>query len=197
MIKKLQPITIILTSILIIAGVLFLYNYKPFTSSDPPFLIGGDFELIDDKGNIINQEILKNKYTLVYFGFTYCTDICPITLDIIAETIESFPRKDQEKIEALFITLDPERDNPKVLNAYLSNYTPFVKGATGSNDQIQNTAKKFLVHYNKIDIPQSDNYDIGHSGYIYLMNKKGEYLKHFDYDITPSKLRKELKFFIK
>ena len=197
MFKKLQPITVILTSILIILAVLFLYNYKPFTSSDPPFLIGGDFELIDDKGNIINQEILKKSYTLVYFGFTYCTDICPITLDIIVETIESFPRRDQEKIKVLFITLDPERDNPNVLNAYLSNYTPFVKGATGSNDQIQNTANKFLVLYNKIDVPQSGNYDIGHSGYIYLMNKKGEYLKHFNYDISPSILRKELKLFIK
>ena len=156
---------------------------------------GGGFELIDHNGNRITDDFLKGSFTLVYFGFTYCTDICPITLDIIVEAIDSIPNKSKEKIKVLFVTLDPLRDDSETLSSYLLNYQPFVTGATGSPKEVKDAADKFLVIYEKIDLGNND-YSIGHSGYIYLMDKNGNYIDHFNYDISIKELYKKLNSII-
>ncbi len=167
---------------------------NPEIKIDEPF--SGKFDLIDQDGIKISEDFLKGNFTLVYFGFTYCTDICPITLDIIVEAIDALPKINQDKIKVLFVTLDPERDNPETLSSYLLNYQPYVTGATGSHAQIKNAADNFLVIYNKNTVDNQNDYSISHSGYIYLMDKNSRYVDHFNYDITVKELSQKLNSII-
>ena len=178
--------------IIVYSGSVFFKQKTNVTDSKP---FGGTFELIDHNGSRITDDFLKGNFTLVYFGFTYCTDICPITLDIIVEAIDSLPNKSKDKVKVLFVTLDPERDNSETLSSYLLNYQPYVTGATGSLKQVENAANKFLVTYEKINSEDND-YSIGHSGYIYLMDKEGQYINHFNYDISIKDLHKKLNSII-
>jgi len=192
----------VLLSIIALSVIIFFSTniYHSANTIDPekktnePF--SGKFNLIDQDGIKISEDFLKDNFTLVYFGFTYCTDICPITLDTIVEAIDALPKINQEKVKVLFVSLDPERDKPETLSSYLLNYQPYVTGATGSHAQIKNAADNFLVIYKKNTIDNKNDYLIGHSGYIYLMDKNGKYVDHFNYDITIEELSQKLNSII-
>lgn len=147
--------------------------------------IGGDFELIDQDGKIFNSNSLKGKLSLIYFGFTYCPDICPTSLQKITEVINSLD-KYGVNVTPVFITIDPRRDTPVVLKEYLKHFSPKFIGLTGSTEQIKETADKFKVYY-VVANHDSDksSYMIDHSSFVYLMDAEGKYLKHFYLD-SPS-----------
>lgn len=190
----------ILKIIIIIAsaiGVVSLYLLLSIESPKKPLAgqgemydndqvqIGGDFELIDQDGKIFNSNSLKGKLSLIYFGFTYCPDICPTSLQKITEVINSLD-KYGVNVTPVFITIDPRRDTPVVLKEYLKHFSPKFIGLTGSTEQIKETADKFKVYY-AVANPDSDksSYMIDHSSFVYLMDAEGKYLKHFYLD-SPS-----------
>ncbi|KJV91968.1 SCO family protein [Rickettsia bellii] len=156
--------------------------------------IGGDFELIDQNGELFNSDELKGKLSLIYFGFTSCPDICPTSLNKITKAVEILS-ENKIDIVPVFITIDPSRDTPAVLKEYLKHFHPKFIGLTGDEKQIREVADKFKVYYAKA-ASENDNdqdYMLDHSSFTYLMDKNGKYLKHFYLDSAPSEIMEFLK----
>ncbi|MFY9590010.1 SCO family protein [Rickettsia endosymbiont of Halotydeus destructor] len=150
--------------------------------------IGGDFKLTDQDGKIFNSDSLKGNLRLIYFGFTYCPDICPASLQKIAEVVNTLSKYGIE-ITPVFITIDPERDTSTVLKEYLKQFHSKFIGLTGSKEKIREVADEFKVYY-AIANPGSDKagYMIDHSSFVYLMSENGKYLKHFYLDSSSSEI---------
>ena len=135
--------------------------------------IGGVFELTDQNGKIINNKDFDGQYKLIYFGFTYCPAICPTELAKITKVMKAIG-DDAEKIQPIFITVDPERDTPKVLKSYLSMFHPKIIGLTGTRAEIDDVLKKYKIYAAKTQEPEMDEYTMDHSSFIYLISPNGD-----------------------
>ncbi len=145
-------------------------------------LIGGAFEMVDHTNKKVTDKSYLGKYILVYFGFTYCPDICPTELQILTEALNMLPKEKSDKINILLVSIDPERDNPKQLASYVSNFHANTIGLTGTAAQTKAMAKVYRAYYKKVeDKDNSDGYTMDHSSIIYLMGPDGKYLSHFSY----------------
>ena len=153
-------------------------------------LIGGDFALTTSKGEPYTQENLKGHYSFVFFGFSNCPDMCPTALSTITSALEAAPKDVANQFTPVFISVDPERDTAAKLNEYAANFHPSLIALTGSKDEVKQAADAFKVFFSKADVMQDKdgNYLVNHSGYIYLMGKNGEYLKHFPHTISSDDL---------
>ncbi|MFK8040209.1 MAG: SCO family protein [Rickettsiaceae bacterium] len=150
--------------------------------------IGGDFELTDHNGDIFNSDNLKGRLSLVYFGFTYCPDICPTSLMKLTQVLEVLD-KYQIDIVPIFITVDPKRDAQQTLKQYLSHFHHKFIGLTGTNEEIRNVADKFKIYYARSYSEGDDeDYMIDHSSFVYLLGKDGKYMKHFYFESKPEEI---------
>lgn len=142
--------------------------------------IGGKFTLTDHNGNKFSSQQMNGHLSLVYFGFTYCPDICPTSLNKLSEVITTLD-KYQIDIIPIFISVDTERDTPAILKEYLSHFHPKLIGLTGTAEEVKYVAEIYKVFYAKVTPSEgnSSNYMIDHSSFVYLMDKNGKYLKHF------------------
>lgn len=141
--------------------------------------LGGEFSLTDQNGNTVTNESLKGRPRLVYFGFTYCPDICPTALLAMGEAAKRLGDKAPAQV---FISVDPERDTVAHLKEYAGNF-PGLIALTGSAESVKQAARAYKVYYKKNG--DGENYLIDHSGFIYLMDAKGRYLTHFPHDVKP------------
>lgn len=147
--------------------------------------IGGSFTLQDSKGNSVTDKDLRGKWSLVFFGFTSCPDICPMGISAIDNALELLG-DNASKIQPVFITLDAAHDTPDVLASYLSHFNARWLGLTGSSMQVDAAAGAYRVYYARQDLPESElGYTINHSGYIYLMGPDGKYRAHFNHNDAP------------
>jgi len=147
--------------------------------------IGGPFSLVDHQGKRRTDADFRGKLLLIYFGFTFCPDVCPTDLQVISSAIDQLgPMGDI--VQPLFITLDPERDGPEHLARYVSLFHPRLIGLTGDAVQIRHAAGAYKVYYARI----SDGADrtIDHSTFIYLMDREGAYLGFFPPGTTAEKI---------
>ncbi|MBW8734156.1 MAG: SCO family protein [Asticcacaulis sp.] len=149
----------------------------PVTSEADPAAagrIGGAFTLTDQDGKPVDQSILKGKWTAVFFGYTYCPDICPLTLQSLARTKAALG-KDADKLQIVFITVDPARDTPANLKAYLKSggFPQGVIGLTGTQAQVDAVEKAYGV--TAVKQGSGDSYSYSHSAVIYLMNPAGKF----------------------
>ena len=138
-------------------------------------LIKSEFELIDHQGRKVTAKDYRGKWQLVFFGFTFCPDVCPTTLATVSQAMDMLG-EEAERVTPLFITVDPDRDTPEIMAEYVSAFHPRMIGLTGSPEQIKSAAKAFRVYYAKA--PQKDapdGYLMGHSGFVYLMTPEGTY----------------------
>ena len=139
-------------------------------------LVGGPFSLIDQTGKHVTDKDFLGKYMLVFFGFTNCPDICPAGLQIMSAALEKLGHR-ADDVVPIFITLDPERDTPQKLAAYVKNFSPRLVALTGSPSDIAATAKAYRVFYQKVpDENDPTHYSIDHSSIFYLMGKDGSLL---------------------
>lgn len=159
--------------------------------------IGGPFRLTDHTGNTVTDMDFEGKYLLVFFGFTYCPDICPTTLSEIARTMDLLG--DQSgAVQPLFITVDPERDTPEIMAEYVAAFHPAIIGLTGTLDQTAAIAKAYRLYYEKAPAEErqamadSGDYTVNHQGNTYLMNPEGEYLRHFSYGTPPEEMAESI-----
>lgn len=137
--------------------------------------IGGPFTLTDQDGRKASWSDFRGKYALVYFGYTYCPDVCPVDLQRIAQGYALFAKSAPDRaarIVPLFITLDPRRDTPAVLKNYVSNFPPFI-GLTGTEEEIAAVAKRFAVAYSKEAGKGPSDYLVAHSRTPYLFGPDG------------------------
>lgn len=147
--------------------------------------IGGPFELIDDQGQAKSDADYKGKLMLIYFGYSYCPDICPTALYNITRALEQLGDK-AKNITPLFITVDPGRDTVKQLALYKQNFHPNFIMLTGSEEQVKKAAKAYRVYYAKAKPDgTSTDYLIDHSSIVYLMDRQGRYLANFNHETPP------------
>ena len=139
--------------------------------------IGGAFSLIDQNGNLRRADDFRGHFMLVYFGYSYCPDVCPTALAVMADALEKVPRED--RITPIFITIDPERDSPKVLKTYLKAFGPRFVGLTGDSQSIAAAARAYRVYYKKHPL-QGGGYAMDHSSVIYLMGPDGKFIANYD-----------------
>ncbi|MCC8371522.1 MAG: SCO family protein [Rickettsia endosymbiont of Pseudomimeciton antennatum] len=197
--KKCQA-NIIIGTIIAVGLLITIMSFYLWLSADTPqkplagrgggynddVQIGGKFELTDQDGKIFNSDSLKGKLSLIYFGFTYCPDICPTSLQKITEVVNTLD-KYKIAVEFVFITIDPERDSSDVLKEYLKHFNSKFIGLTGNDRQIKEVADKFKVYYAKIDT-NSEDYMLDHSSFVYLMDRQGKYVKHFYLDSSAQEI---------
>lgn len=135
-------------------------------------LVGGPFELTDTFGQKFTQDDLKGKYSLIYFGFTNCPDICPEELDKMAEVIDKVKEKHGEAMRPVFISCDPARDTPEIIERYLQDFHKDIVGLTGTYDDIKETCKKYRVYFSTPkEIKPGQDYLVDHSIYFFLMGE--------------------------
>jgi protein SCO1 len=155
-------------------------------------LVGGPFSLIDHNGRRVTDKDFLGRPILVFFGFTFCPDICPSGLQVIAAALDKLGPK-AERIVPLFITIDPERDTPEQLKSYLASFHPKLVGLSGTVAEITDVAKKYRVYFKKIkDEKSSADYTMDHSTIVYLMDAKGQFVAHFSHSTSADKLSEGL-----
>jgi cytochrome oxidase Cu insertion factor (SCO1/SenC/PrrC family) len=140
--------------------------------------VGGPFELIDQTGKRRTDTNFRGKLLIVYFGYTYCPDVCPTDLAQISFAIDKLGAAGDE-VQPLFISVDPERDIPSVLAPYVAMFHPRLVGLTGTPEQIRAVADSYKAYYAKYLPPDGGVYLIDHTGFVYLMGRSGEYLGFF------------------
>lgn len=155
--------------------------------------IGGAFELVDSKGATVRDTDFLGSYFLVYFGYTFCPDICPTSLNTIAESFDRLPPEQLKHVVALFISVDPERDAGATLDEYTENFHPRIRGLTGSRAQIDAVVAKYRGFYRISKGEDPDYYPVDHSSLIYLMDDKGHYVSHFTHQTSVDKMTAKLK----
>lgn len=150
--------------------------------------IGGPFSLIDTTGQRRTEKDFAGKPMLVFFGFTNCPDVCPSGLQTLTVALDKLGDK-ANQLSTLFITVDPERDTPQSLSAYVKSFHPNIQGLTGSPDEIKAAIKTYRVYAVKVpDEKDPTRYSIDHSSFFYLMNANGEYVKHFPHSTDANAL---------
>ncbi|WP_291838898.1 SCO family protein [Brevundimonas sp.] len=146
--------------------------------------VGGPFQLVNQDGQPVDQTILNGKWTLVFFGFTYCPDYCPTTLTMLEATKARLGDK-AKNLQIVFISVDPERDTPQALKDYLSadGFPEGVVGLTGTPQQVRAAADAYRAMYSKVG--EGEGYTMSHSLVIYLMGPDGRFRGSLAHDIGP------------
>ena len=157
--------------------------------------VGGPFKLVDHNGKTVTDADYRGRYMLIYFGYSFCPDVCPTTLAVMAQALDRLGG-DARRVTPIFITIDPERDTPKVLAEYMKAFGPQFVGLTGSVDAIKDVEKKYRVYAVKKPLdPAKPNagYGMDHSSVLYLMGPNGKLISFYDEAISPDQLTKELR----
>ena len=154
--------------------------------------LGGPFTLTGQGGQKVSSTDFRGKYQLIYFGYSFCPDVCPTTLGVIAQALDKMG-VEQKRIVPIFITIDPERDTPAVLKKYMAAFGERFVGLTGTVDEIAMVEKKYRVYAKKTPLPEGSGYGMDHSSVIYLMAPDGRLVSFYDELISPDDLLKELK----
>ena len=155
-------------------------------------VIGGPFALTDTNGARFTDKNLKGTYSLVYFGYTFCPDVCPTTLNQVAEALDKLGPK-AERIRPVFITIDPARDTPAVMRQYVSAFSPRLVGLTGTDAEIAAVAKAYRVYYAPHRISDAPgDYTMDHSSVLYLLGPDGRFIAPIRADDSAEKIAAEL-----
>ena len=172
-------------------------------SAEPPLAgarIGGALTLTNQDGGRTSDDQFKGQYRIIYFGYSYCPDVCPIDLANLMLGLKQAEKADPalvEKIQPIFISVDPDRDTPAVLKQYVSAFHPRLIGLTGSAEEIAAVAKKYLIIYDIRNDEGSSEYLVDHSRQAYLFGPEGEPLALLPYDGTPQQVADEIARWVK
>lgn len=152
--------------------------------------IGGPFSLTDHTGQPVTQDILKGKISLVYFGYSFCPDICPTDLQLIGQALDQMTDEERADAQTLFITIDPERDTAQQLAGYVPLFHPQIRGLTGTPEQIDAAAKAYRAYYKKVSAEEAgtSDYLMDHSAFIYLMDRNGTFIRVFGHGVEPAEM---------
>jgi len=158
-------------------------------------LVGGPFQMVDQDGKAVTEASYAGRYLMVFFGYTFCPDVCPQGLQIIGSALDIFKENggDADKVVPLFVTVDPERDTPEILKEYLTNFHPAIQGISGTVEQTTAMGKAYRVYYAKVKDPESSaDYLMDHTSLTYLMGPDGDYVGHFSHTASPEQIAERL-----
>ena len=159
-----------------------------------PAAIGGSFQLTDQSGATVTEKSLQGRPTLIFFGFTHCPDICPTSLFEISEVLKALG-KDADRVNAYFISVDPERDTAAAMKDYLSSFDPHLKGLSGDAAAIQKVLSEYRVYAKKVPLKDGD-YTMDHTALIYLMDRDGKFVSPFNINRKPDDAASDLKHYL-
>jgi protein SCO1/2 len=159
-----------------------------------PAAIGGPFQLTDQNGKAVTDKSLKGKPTLIFFGYTHCPDVCPTSLFEISEVLRAMG-KDADKVNAVFISVDPERDTPATMKEYLSSFDPHLEGLSGDPAETAKVITSYRVYAKKVPTKDGD-YTMDHTALIYLMDRDGRFVSPFNLKRTPEEAAADLKKYL-
>lgn len=161
--------------------------------------IGGPFELIDHFGRKTSDKDFRGKWMFIYFGFTYCPDICPNEMMRMTQILKLLEegKETKDKIQPIFITIDPERDGPAQLKDYLADWHSRIIGMTGTPEVIMQTGKKFRVYFTKARLSdKADDYLIDHSIMFYLMDDEGNFVDYFGKSLSTEAIAEKITKYV-
>jgi protein SCO1 len=177
------------------AAAFAVHQASPVKAALQPLQVGGHFELMTPDGRAVTEASFRGKWLLIYFGYTFCADVCPGTLMSMAEAMKKLgPLAD--KVQPLFITLDPERDTPEKIGEYVKDFDPRFVGLVGSPQQVADTARQFHVYYRVRQLGHGD-YVLDHSSFIYLMDQNGAFVNLLNGDLPGHEVAEHLAQFVK
>lgn len=159
-----------------------------------PAAVGGPFQLTDQTGKAVTDKDLKGKPTLIFFGYTHCPDVCPTSLFEISEVLRAMG-KDADKVNAVFISVDPERDTPATMKDYLSSFDPHLEGLSGDPAETAKVITSYRVYAKKVPTKDGD-YTMDHTALIYLMDREGRFVSPFNLKRTPEEAAADLKRYL-
>jgi protein SCO1/2 len=155
-------------------------------------VLGGPFAMTDHTGKAVTEADFAGRYLLVYFGFTFCPDVCPTELGTIAAALDSLEEMG-DRVTPVFITVDPERDTPAAMADYVTRFHPRMVGLTGTAEQVAATARAYRVYYAKVNRPEMTQYLMDHSSFIYLVGPDGRVRALFRPETSPEAIAQAVR----
>jgi protein SCO1 len=178
----------LIATLLILGTGAFVWLTQGGTAS----LVGGPFTLENGSGQQVTDRNFRGKYMLVYFGYTFCPDVCPTTLTEVADAMDKLGAK-ADRLQPIFISVDPKRDTPDVVKQYAAAFGPRLIGLTGTPDQIAAVAKEYRVYYAEHRTgPGPNDYSMDHSSVLYLMGPDGKFVAPIRSDENSTEMAADL-----
>src|SRR4051794_36800374 len=179
---------------LVVGLVIMLWALGGLRSVTAPAAIGGPFQLANQAGQVVTDGSLKGKPTLIFFGFTHCPDVCPTSLFEISEVLRAMG-PDADRVNAYFISVDPERDTTDAMKDYLSSFDPHLKGLTGPPQDLAKVISEYRVYAKKVPLKDGD-YTMDHTALVYLMDREGKFVAPFNLKRTPDEAASDLRRYL-
>lgn len=197
MVEKVAAATIKVTAALLVLVLVTAYvvGVWPFGGklaevgeSQGQALVGGPFSLVDHAGRRVTEADFAGQSKLMFFGFTYCPDMCPLGLATIAAAYDQLTPEEQALVVPIFVTVDPERDTVDAIADYVDLFHPAMVGLTGTLEETAAAARAFRVYYRKAESESATDYLVDHSTFTYLMDGDNNYVTHFSHSASPADL---------
>jgi protein SCO1/2 len=179
---------------LVIGLLVMLWALGGARSIATPAAIGGPFQLTDQSGQTVTDKEMQGRPTLIFFGFTHCPDVCPTSLFEISEVLRAMG-PDADRVNAYFISVDPERDTAAAMKDYLSSFDPHLKGLTGPPQDLAKVISEYRVYAKKVPLKDGD-YTMDHTALVYLMDREGKFVAPFNLKRTPDEAATDLKRYL-
>ncbi|PZA10511.1 SCO family protein [Rhodopseudomonas palustris] len=194
--KTIRPLVVVaaFAGSLIVGLVVVLWLLGGLQKIAAPATIGGPFRLTDQNGQVVTEQSLKGKPTLIFFGFTRCPDVCPTSLFELSQVLAAMG-PDADRVNAYFVSVDPERDTPASMKDYLSSFDPHLKGLVGTPEATAKIEKSYRVYAKKVPLKDGD-YTMDHTALIYLMDKSGNFVAPFNIKRKPEDAATDLKRYL-
>ena len=191
-----RPLVVIgaFSASLVVGLVLMLWVMGGLRHVTAPVAIGGPFQLTDQTGQTVTDKSMQGRPSLIFFGFTHCPDVCPTTLFEISEVLKAMG-KDADRVNAYYISVDPERDTQTAMKEYLSSFDPRLKGLTGNTEEIAKVLSEYRVYAKKVPLKDGD-YTMDHTALIYLMDRDGKFVSPFNINRKPEDAASDLKQYL-
>jgi protein SCO1 len=182
------------TASLLIGLLVMLWAMGGVRGVTAPAAIGGPFQLVDQSGATVTEKNLQGKPSIIFFGFTHCPDVCPTALFEMSEILHAMG-KDADRVNAYFISVDPERDNKDAMKDYLSSFDPHLKGLTGDPEAVSKVLSAYRVYAKKVPLKDGD-YTMDHTALTYLMDRDGRFVAPFNLNRKPEEAAADLKKYL-
>ncbi|MBI3701718.1 MAG: SCO family protein [Afipia sp.] len=194
--KTTRPLAVIAAfgASLVVGLLVTFWLIGGFGTVTRPAAIGGPFQLTDQNGQTVTEKNMLGKPSIIFFGFTHCPDICPTSLFEMSEVLRAMG-PDAGKVNAYFVSVDPERDTTAAMKDYLSSFDPNLKGLTGTPDQIAAMISAYRVYAKKVPLKDGD-YTMDHTALIYLMDRDGRFVRPFDLKRKPEESAADLRRYL-